>query len=116
MLARPDRRDRDIQGVLRGIEDAELASLAVRLYDRGEAIEACRKETDTGGGPLARLLDETLRTLEELAAEEELAARGRVATEAGGDAQAFRDFEAVNRRRRPGGNAGEACMRTVWTT
>ncbi|MGB3194261.1 MAG: hypothetical protein WBC39_03100, partial [Phycisphaerae bacterium] len=98
MLARPDRRDRDIQGVLRGIEDAELASLAVQLYDRGEAIEACRKETDTGGGPLARLLDETLRTLEELAAEEELAARGRVATEAGDDAQAFRDFAEARKK------------------
>jgi len=98
MLARPDRRDRDIQGVLRGIEDADLASLAVRLYDRGEAIEACRKETDTGGGPLARLLDETLRTLEELAAEEDLAARGRVATSSGDDAQAFRDFAAARKK------------------
>ena len=98
MLARPDRRDRDIQGVLRGIEDAELASLAVQLYDRGEAIEACRKETDTGGGPLARLLDETLRTLEALAAEEKLAARGRVATEAGGDEQAFRAFAEARKK------------------
>jgi DNA primase len=99
-LARSNRRDRDIQGVLRGIEDAELASLAVDLYDRGEAIEACRKETDTGGGPLARLLDETLGALEELAAEEELAARGRVATEGGGDAQAFRDFAEARKKRK----------------
>jgi hypothetical protein len=44
------------------------------------------------------LLDETLRTLEELAAAEELAARGRVATEAGGDAQAFRAFAEARKK------------------
>ncbi|HUU31856.1 MAG TPA: DNA primase [Phycisphaerae bacterium] len=85
LLANPSRRDGDIESVVRPLDDPALASLAVELFHRGEAVAACREEDDTGPGPLGRMLDEALRALRELEEEEELAARGQLAREAAAD-------------------------------
>jgi len=92
ILARPARRDRDVQAALRGIEDADLASLAVELYERGEGIEACRQEADTGAGPLAQMLEKALAAIEQLDRQEDLATRERAARLAKQDSQALKEF------------------------
>ena len=100
ILARPARRDRDVQAAVRDIEDADLAGLVVQLYERGEAIDASRREADTGPGPLARLLDEALRVMEELRKEDELAARSRTAREdQRDDSDTLRAFAEVRKAR-----------------
>lgn len=81
LLATPARRDGDIESIVLGMEDGQLASLAVELFERGEALDACRNETDTGPGPLGRMLEETLQALQGLTEENDLADRSRAAKE-----------------------------------
>ena len=97
----PSARDQDIAGVVRGMEDADLASLAVELYERGQALAACRDPADTGPGPLERLREEAvaaLKAMEEdaaLAAHREAARRGEDAS--GRSLRAFAEARARQR-------------------
>ncbi|MGB2937116.1 MAG: hypothetical protein WBD05_02790, partial [Phycisphaerae bacterium] len=103
LLARRAGRDKDPQSILLGLEDAELAGLAVNLYERAEAIEAGRKETDTGPGPVGRMLEDALRALRELDEERDLAARSRAARETKtDDTEALRVFAEARKRRQQG--------------
>ena len=103
LLARRAGRDKDPQSILLGLEDVELAGLAVNLYERAEAIEAGRKETDTGPGPVGRMLEDALRALRELDEERNLAARSRAARETKtDDTEALRVFAEARKRRQQG--------------
>ena len=100
LLENPSRRDGDIESIVRGFDDTALASLAVDLFEAGEAAEACRQEADTGPGPLRLKLEEALRALKEMEDEAELAARSRAAREKEtDDARALRDFAEARARR-----------------
>jgi len=81
LLASPSRRDGDIESIVRGIDDTDVASLAVELFERGDAVESCRNVIDTGPGPLARMLDDTLNVLKQLDQDVDLAARSQAARE-----------------------------------
>jgi hypothetical protein len=70
-------RDKDIRAVLLEIEDQALADLAVSLFDRAESIEASRREGDTGPGPVVRMMNDAVEALEEMQAEDALAADGQ---------------------------------------
>ncbi len=87
VLAQEAPRDGDVQRLVRGIDDAALASLAVELYDRAEALEEARPETDVGPGPVARMRDEAVAALERIEAESALAAH-REAARGGSDEDA----------------------------
>jgi len=58
ILANPSRKDGDIESIVMRLEDPDLASLAVRLFEWGEEKEDARPEADTGPGPLARMFQE----------------------------------------------------------
>jgi DNA primase len=94
----PSARDLDIASVVRGMDDADLSSLAVELYERGQALASCRDPADTGPGPLERLLEEARTALEEmeddavLASHREAARRGEDAS--GGALRAFAEARA----------------------
>ena len=92
LVASPVRRDWDVENVTRRMEDGGLASLAVELYDRGEAVEACRDETDTGAGPVARTLEGAVAALKAMEDDAELAARSRAARETTDDTRALQEF------------------------
>jgi hypothetical protein len=93
LLANRTRRDGDIESVVLRLEDETLAGLAVQLHERGEALEACRPENETGAGPLDRTFDDALRALRGLEEEEDLAARSRAVKDArAGDDEALRAF------------------------
>jgi len=96
----PSARDGDIESIVRGIQEADVASVAVELFERGEAVHACRDAADTGPGPLARILDDALQALKEMDAEADLAARSRAAREnETDDGRALRDFAEARARR-----------------
>jgi len=100
LLANPSRRDGDIESIVLRLDDPALASLAVELFHRGEAVASCRDEADTGPGPLGWMLDGAFRALQALEEEEELAARSRLAKEAGSDdTEALRAFAEARARR-----------------
>jgi len=100
IFANTGRRDGDIESVVRSLDDERMASLAVELFDRGEAIQACRDLTDTGPGPLGRMMDDALGAIRKLEDEADLAARGQAARRAGGDdTQALRDFAEARKQR-----------------
>jgi len=93
LLESPSRQDGDIESIVRGIQDTDVAGLAVELFERGEAVQSCRDADDTGPGPLARILDDALHVLKEMEDEADLAARSRAAREnETDDARALRDF------------------------
>ena len=81
LLENPSGRDGDIESIVRGVQDPDVAALAVELFERGEAIASCRDEADTGPGPLARALDDALEMLQGMETEADLAARSRAARE-----------------------------------
>jgi hypothetical protein len=81
LASNPMRQDGDVESIVLRIEEPELASLAVELYERGEAMAACRDPGDTGPGPLGRMLHEALDALKVMEEEAELAARRRAASE-----------------------------------
>lgn len=81
LASNPMRQDGDIESVVLRIEEPEVASLAVQLFERGEAMAACRDPGDTGPGPLGRMRDEALDALKVMEEEAELAARRRAASE-----------------------------------
>jgi DNA primase len=100
LLANTARRDGDIESIVLALDDQDLASLAVELFERGEAIQASRHETDTGPGPLGHMMDEALAALHEMDKEEESAARSRAASEGRPeDTQALRDFAEARKER-----------------
>ena len=100
LLENPSRRDGDIESIVRGFDDTALASLAVDLFETGEAVEACRQEADTGPGPLRLKLEEALGALKEMEYDALLAARSRAAREnETDDARALRDFAEARARR-----------------
>jgi len=111
LLANPHRRDGDVESVVMPLEDAEVAGLAVELFERGEAIQASRHDTDTGPGPLGRILDEALAALREMREEGDLAVRRRAATDSGlTDTEALRAFAEARLQRQgflpPGARRG----------
>jgi len=75
----PSARDRDIASVVRGMEDPEVSSLAVELYERGQALASCRDPAQAGPGPLERLLEDAVRALKDMEADAILAARREAA-------------------------------------
>ena len=100
LLTDPSRRDGDIESIVRGIDVPEAASLAVELFERGEGIGACRDATDTGPGPLGRLLDDALRVLGQFDQDAELAAHGRAARQTtDDDTRALEAFTKARVRR-----------------
>ena len=114
LLANPSRRDGDIESIVMRLEDPKVSSLAVELFERGEAVASCRDPADTGPGPIVRLLDDALAVLKKMDEEEELATRRRAASEnTTDDGAALREFAkdrvkqqgfvppAVRRRRGP---------------
>jgi DNA primase len=96
----PSARDLDIASVVRGMDDADLSSLAVELYERGQALASCRDPADTGPGPLERLLDEAREALREME-EEAVLASHREAARRGEDesGRALRAFAEARARR-----------------
>jgi DNA primase len=109
ILATPARRDGDIESIVLRLEDAALASLAVELFERGEAVAACRDPADTGPGPVARMFDDALAVLRNMEEDSELAVRSRAAREnAADDVQALREFEKalLERHKRRRGSTG----------
>jgi hypothetical protein len=75
------------------LEDSKVSSLAVELFQRGEAVTSCRDPADTGPGPIVRLLDDALAVLKKMDEEEELATRRRAASEnTTDDGAALREF------------------------
>ena len=91
ILANPSRRDGDIESIVLRMEDAELSSLAVAMFERGEAVSACRDPADTGPGPIARMLDDALAVLKQLDGEDELATRSRAARGGGNSLGAYQE-------------------------
>ncbi|MBM4017607.1 MAG: DNA primase [Planctomycetes bacterium] len=93
LASNPTCPDGDIESIVLRIEDTELASLAVELFERGEAQQACRDAADTGPGPLGEMLAAAVADLKDMQDEAELAARRRAAGagETGG-AEALRAF------------------------
>jgi hypothetical protein len=103
LLANAARRDGDIGSIVLGLEDAGLSSLAVQLFERGEAFGACREVGDTGAGPLGRLLDDALADLRRMEEQGEIQTRSRAAREnKSDDTQALRAFVEA-RMQRPKG-------------
>jgi DNA primase len=103
ILAAPSHRDGDIESIVRPMEDTGLASLAVQLFEAGEAVLAGRDPADTGPGPLRSQLDGAVLAIKELAEESRLAARSREAAEnKTDDTQALRAYQE-GRLRRPDG-------------
>jgi len=93
LLENPSRRDGDIESIVLRTEDQALASLAVELFEHGEAVDASRNPADTGPGPLARMFEEALASIKRTEDESELEARSRAAKEGNtDDAQALRAF------------------------
>jgi DNA primase len=78
-------RDSDIENLVRGLDDPDLSALAIELCERGEAIQAGRRETDTGPGPLGRMLEEAVQAILELEKEKDLAARSEAVRQTGDD-------------------------------
>jgi len=50
ILDNPSRKDGDIESIVMRLEEQDLASLAVELFESGEAVEASRHDSDTGPG------------------------------------------------------------------
>jgi DNA primase len=93
LLANPSRRDADIESIVRQMEDGAMSALAVELFERGDALNACREASDTSAGPLGRMLDDSLAALQSMEADAELQARGRAAREnKTGDTQALQAY------------------------
>jgi len=93
ILDNPSRRDADVESIVLRLEDPALAGLAVQLYERGEAVGACREADDTGEGPLGRMLKESVAAIRAMEEEAELAARSRAAKEnKTDDTEALRAF------------------------
>ena len=93
-------RDLDVASVVRGLDDADLASLAVELYERGQALAACRDPADTGSGPLERLLEEALGALKAMEDDTMLASHREAARRGGAEAdEALRQFQEARLRR-----------------
>jgi hypothetical protein len=82
------------------MDDADLSSLAVELYERGQALASCRDPADTGPGPVERLLDEAREALKEME-EEAVLASHREAARRGEDesGRALRAFAEARARR-----------------
>ncbi len=100
--ASPSARDRDIASVVRGMEDADLASLAVELYERGQAMAACRDPAQPGPGPLQRLLRDAVGALKEMEADAALAACREAARTGDGNRNGALQAFAEARARRQG--------------
>ncbi|MEA3368377.1 MAG: hypothetical protein U9R68_09725, partial [Planctomycetota bacterium] len=93
-------RDLDIASVVRGMDDADVSSLAVELYERGQALASCRDTADTGPGPLERLLEEALVALKEMEDDAVLASRREAARRVEGDSgRALQAFAEARARR-----------------
>jgi DNA primase len=93
LLENPARRDGDIESIVLRTEDQALASLAVELFECGEAFDAARHPADTGPGPLAQMFEDALASVKGVDQELELEARSRAAKEGKADnAQALRAF------------------------
>jgi len=96
----PAARDMDIASVVRGMDDADLSSLAVELYERGQALAACRDPADTGPGPLERLLEEAREALGAMEEDAALASHREAARRGGDDdGEALRAFAEARARR-----------------
>ena len=103
LLANAARRDGDIESIVLALEDAGLSSLAVQLFERGEALGACRDASDTGEGPLGRMFDESLGALRGLEEESELAARSQAAKDdKAADSESLRAFAEARVQRQEG--------------
>ena len=81
LLDNPSRKDGDIESIVMRLEDPELAGLAVKLFELGEAQESLRHESDTGPGPLARMFQEVTTDFLDLENDAELAAHRKAARE-----------------------------------
>ena len=98
--ATASHKDGDIESIVRPLDDPDLSAAAIELYERGEAIEACRDEADTGPGPLARLLEEAVEAIARLEDEEASAAHGRAARQVeGDDGRALGAFAEARKKR-----------------
>jgi len=96
----PSARDGDVASLVRGMEDADDASLAVELFDRGQAMAACRDPADIGPGPVERLLQEALKALNEMEEEALLAARRQAVREGVADPnQTLKEFAEARARK-----------------
>ncbi len=117
ILASKGRRDGDVQSIVRGMDDPDVSALAVELWERGEAIDGCRSETDVGPGPLVRVLEEAVAAIRGIEQDEALESRSRDVREGrASDVEALRAFAEARRqhqgflppsaRRRAGDGAG----------
>ncbi|MBL7139295.1 MAG: DNA primase [Planctomycetes bacterium] len=93
----PSAGDADVAGLVRGMEDPADASLAVELFEQGQAMETVRNPADTGPGPIEHLLEEALRDFkkieEEALLEARRQARGQAPTQGGADPnKALKEF------------------------
>jgi len=93
------RQDGDIESIVLRMEEPELASLAVDLFERGERLSEARDPADTGPGPLEQMLVDAVTRIADMEEEEKLAAHRRAASENTSDAEAFRAFAEARAKR-----------------
>jgi len=99
IAANPARQDGDIESIVLRMEEPELASMAVDLFERGEQLSHARHEADTGPGPLAQMMTHAVEAINDMEDDEKLAARRRAASENTGDAEALRAFAEARAKR-----------------
>jgi hypothetical protein len=99
IAANPMRQDGDIESIVLAMEEPDLASLAVDLFERGERRSQVRDPADTGPGPLEQMLVDAVTRITDMQEDEELAARRRAASENTNDADALRAFAEARAKR-----------------
>jgi DNA primase len=99
IAANPTGQDGDIESIVLRIEEQELASLAVDLFERGERLSQVRDPADTGPGPLERMLVDAITLIEDIEDEGKLAGHRRAASENTSDPEALRAFAEARAKR-----------------
>ena len=95
----PTGQDGDIESIVLRMEEPELASLAVDLFERGERLSQVRDAADTGPGPLEQMLVDAITLIKDLEDEDKLAGHRRAASENTSDSEALRAFAEARAKR-----------------
>ncbi|MCX5653499.1 MAG: DNA primase [Planctomycetota bacterium] len=102
----PVRQDGDIESIVLRLEEPDLASLAVDLFERGERPSQVRDPADTGPGPLVLMLVDAITRITDIEEEEKLAPHRRAAKENSGSSTDALSAYQDERRKRPRGFTG----------
>ena len=99
IAANPMRQDGDIESIVLRMEEQEMASLAVDLFERGERLSQVRDPADTGPGPLEQMLVDAITRITDIEDEDKLAGHRRAASENTSDSEALRAFAEARVKR-----------------